>query len=78
MYLSPNMAVNESEFTKLKAKFATMTPGELTASVAERFTDREIADGVKAYLQANPNATEAQIRQVATSRCGWSRRSSIA
>ncbi|MER2561978.1 MAG: hypothetical protein ABTQ32_14720 [Myxococcaceae bacterium] len=72
MYLSPNMTVNESEFTKLKAKFATMTPAELTASVAERFTDREIADGVRAYLQANPNATEAQIRQVATSQYGVS------
>ncbi|MBM4784081.1 MAG: hypothetical protein GQE15_40950 [Archangiaceae bacterium] len=71
-YLSANMSVNESEFTKLKTKFATITPGELTASVPERFTDREIADGVRAYLQANPNATEAQIRQVATSQYGVS------
>lgn len=55
---------------------AVTTPAVTTASTptpsTPRFSDSEVADGVREYIRNNPGASEAQIRQVAQSQYGIS------
>ncbi|MDP1922494.1 MAG: hypothetical protein Q8L14_40005 [Myxococcales bacterium] len=85
MYGSPNLTANESLFA---SRMASVTTASLQAfaqevgrnpnlrdqerGVGDRLSDKEVADGVNEYLRGNPNATEAQIRQVAKSQFGIS------
>lgn len=60
--------VSDAQLDRVKAQhFSAPAP-----KPKPKFSDREVADGVRDYIRNNPGATEAQIRQVAQSQYGIS------